>query len=150
MAAERTDQAPSLSTGEDGGGWVLPTLLTILLLLLAGWGLLVARRRRRLHALGPDELADVQLSELRRTLLRLGWDLPTTTTLLGLERRLGRFAGPASQAYAGALRATRYDPREPAGPQLSERRGVRRELSRGSVRDRLLALVAMPPGGPRA
>jgi transglutaminase-like putative cysteine protease len=148
VAAERTQESIQTSSGE-GGGWLLPTLITVLLALLAGSGLLMAQRRRRLQALGPDELADVQLSELRRTLLRLGWDLPSATTLLALERRLGRFAGPASQAYAGALRAARYDPREPAGPPLRERREVRRELSRGSIRDRLLALVAMPPGGPR-
>ena len=110
----------------------------------------MAQRGRRLQALGPDELADAQLSELRRTLLRLGWDLPSATTLLALERRLGRFAGPASQAYAGRAAGARYDPREPAGPSLRERREVRRELSRGSIRDRLLALVAMPPGGPPA
>jgi transglutaminase-like putative cysteine protease len=148
VAAERTQGTIETSSGE-GGGWLLPTVITILLALLAGSGLLMAQRRRRLHALGPDELADVQLSELRRTLLRLGWDLPSATTLLALERRLGRFAGPASEAYAGALRATRYDPREPAGPPLRGRRDVRRELSRGSILDRLRAFVAMPPGGPR-
>ena len=64
----------------------------------------------------------MQLSELRRGLLRLGWDLPASTTLLGLEQRLGRFAGPASEAYAEALRANRYDPRAPDAPGLGERR----------------------------
>ena len=56
---------------------------------------------------------------------------------------------PASQAYAGALRAARYDPRVPAGPSLGQRRAVRRELTRGSIADRLRGLVAIPPGAPR-
>jgi hypothetical protein len=80
----------------------------------------------------------------------MGWDLPASTTLLGLERRLGRFAGPASEAYAGALRANRYDPRAPSGPSLRSRRAVRRELSRGNVFDRLKGLIAIPPGAPRS
>jgi hypothetical protein len=82
--------------------------------------------------------------------VRLGWDLPASTTLLGLERRLGRFAGPASEAYAGALRANRYDPRAPTAPSLHERRALRRELTRGNVFDRLRGLVAIPPGAPRS
>ena len=149
VAAERA-QGGATTTSEDGGGWLLPALITLVLALPAAAAFVLVRRARRLRELEPGELADAQLSELRRTLLQLGWDLPTATTLLGLERRLGRFAGPASQAYAGALRAARFDPREPAGPKLGERRAVRRELSRGSVRDRLLALLAMPPVGPRS
>ena len=114
----------------------------------ASWS--CSRRVSRVHALGPSERAEVQLRELRRALIRLGWDLPATTTLLGLERRLGRFAGPHSAAYAEALRASRYDPRKPPGPSLSERRAVRRELTRGNLRDRLRGLLAIPPGAPRA
>jgi hypothetical protein len=116
---------------------------------LAGGAFVLGRRVRRLRSLRPEELAEVQLSELRRALLRLGWDLPASTTLLGLERRLGRFAGPASEAYAEALRANRYDPRAPDAPGLGERRVVRRELTRGSVMDRLRGLMAFPPGAPR-
>jgi hypothetical protein len=109
-------------------------------------GLCIARMR----VLSPDELASLQLSELRRALPRLGWNLPESTTLLALEHRLGRLAGPSSEAYAGALRANRYDPRAPAGPSLRQRRQLRRELTRGSVVDRLRGLVALPPGAPRA
>jgi hypothetical protein len=120
-------------------------------LLVAGSAALVPAllRRRRISRLAPAELADVQLSELRRALERLGWDLPASTTLLGLERRLGRFAGPASEAYAGGLRAHRYDPRVPDAPSLSARRALRRELSRGSLAERVRALLAIPPAGPR-
>jgi hypothetical protein len=136
--------------GSDGGsGWLVPLLLLLVATPAAAGGLLVATRVRRLRGLGPDELAEAQLSELRRALLRLGWDLPASTTLLGLERRLGRFAGPASEAYAEALRANRYDPRAPQAPGLGERRVVRRELTRGSFLDRLRGLIAFPPGAPR-
>jgi hypothetical protein len=100
------------------------------------------------RTLSPDEVAEVQLSELRRALVRLGWELPESTTLLGLERRLGRLAGPSSKAYAGALRAHRYDPRVPAGPSLNERRALRRELSRGGFVERLRGFLAIPPGAP--
>ena len=116
---------------------------------LAGGALVLGSRVRRLRRSVPTSSPRLQLSELRRALLRLGWDLPASTTLLGLERRLGRFAGPASEAYAEALRANRYDPRAPDAPGLGERRVVRRELTRGSLVDRLRGLMAFPPGAPR-
>jgi transglutaminase-like putative cysteine protease len=149
-ASERgTDTGAAFGSG-GGNGWVVPVLLLLLVgVPLVAAALLVARRARRLRGLGPDELAELQLAELRRALLRLDWELPASTTLLGLERRLGRFAGPASEAYAGALRANRYDPRAPDAPGLGERRAVRRELSRGSLYERLRGLVAIPPGAPR-
>jgi transglutaminase-like putative cysteine protease len=135
----------------DGGGWLLPGLILLLVIVpLGAAALLVGCRVSRLRSRAPDAVAEAQLSELRRALVRLGWDLPASTTLLALERRLGRFAGPASQAYAGALRANRYDPRAPTAPGLRERRAVRRELSRGSLYDRLRGLVAIPPGAPRS
>jgi protein-glutamine gamma-glutamyltransferase len=148
-ASERgTDTGAGL--GSDGGnGWLVPMLLLLVIAPLAGSALLLGSRVHRLRGLRPDELAEVQLSELRRGLLRLGWDLPASTTLLGLEQRLGRFAGPASEAYAEALRANRYDPRAPDAPGLGERRVVRRELTRGSLVDRLRGLIAFPPGAPR-
>jgi transglutaminase-like putative cysteine protease len=139
------------SLGSDGGsGWLMPVLLLLLAAPLAGGALVFGRRVRRLRGLRPDELAELQLSELRRGLVRLGWDLPPSTTLLGLERRLGRFAGPASEAYAEALRANRYDPRAPDAPGLDERRIVRRELTRRSLADRIRGLIAFPPGAPRS
>ena len=151
VAPERVAGGAASATGEDGGA---NTLLVAALIVIAGLVatgvVVVSRRISRVRALGPSERVDVQLRELRRALLRLGWDLPATTTLLGLERRLGRFAGPHSAAYAEALRANRYDPRAPAGPSLNERRAVRRELTRGNLRDRLRGLLAIPPGAPRA
>jgi hypothetical protein len=136
--------------GEGGAGWLIPLLALLVLALAAGLAVVLALRVRSWRKLGPRELAEVQLSELRRALVRLGWELPAATTLLALERRLGLTAGPAAAAYAGALRAHRYDPRAPAAPGAHERRALRHELTaRGGLRVRLRGLAAIPPGGPR-
>ncbi len=135
--------------GEDSGGGVSAWLL-IPLLMIAGAGLLAWRAARRARQLSPAELADAQLAELRRALDWLDWDVPAQTTLVRLEGRLGRAAGPAAARYAAALRANRYDPRAPAGPGLRERRALRRDLTaRTGLRGRILGLIAIPPGGPR-
>ena len=94
-------------------------------------------------------MAEAQLAELRRALVKLGFSLPAATTLLGLERRLGRTAGPASARYAAALRAHRFDPRAPDAPGAADRRALRRELAGRSPLARLRGLAAIPPGGPR-
>jgi transglutaminase-like putative cysteine protease len=138
-------------SGDDGGThWVLPAVILLLVALPLALGITVLGLRvARLRLLSPDEVADVQLSELRRALVLMGWELPDSTTLLALERRLGRLAGPSSKAYAEALRAHRFDPRAPAGPDFKQRRAVRRELSRGGFVERLRGLLAIPPGAPR-
>jgi protein-glutamine gamma-glutamyltransferase len=149
--SERAGGGPGAS-GDGGGaaGWAIPVLAAVVLLLTAAAGLVVGLRIFRLRGLTPRELAEAQLRELRRALVRLGWEMPAATTLLGLERRLRRAAGPASSAYAGALRAHRYDPRSPAAPGAPERRALRRELTaRDGLRGRLRGLLAIPPGGPR-
>jgi hypothetical protein len=125
-------------------------LLLLPALLLGGGGLVAWRLVRRAQRLGGEELAEAQLAELRRALRWLEWELPAGTTLLGLERRLGRTAGPEAARYAAALRAHRYDPRSPAGPSLRQRRGLRRDLTaRAGLRGRVVGLIAIPPGGPR-
>ena len=150
-AAEGGTGSAAGAADGDGIGWVVPGLILLLVIAPLGAGALLAgRRRSRLRSLSQEALAEAPLAELHRALERLGWDLPTSTTLLGLERRLGRFAGPASEAYAGALRASRYDPRAPGAPSLRERRSLRRELTRGSVFDRLRGLLAIPPVAPRS
>src|SRR6185436_3643969 len=150
-ASEPRSSGADLGGDGGGSGWIMPALILLLVVAPAGVvALVLGRRVQRLRTLPPELVADLQLSELRRALLRLGWDLPASTTLLGLERRLGRFAGPASEAYAGALRAHRYDPRRPSAPSLRSRRAVRRELTRGSVFDRLRGLIAIPPGAQRS
>ena len=149
-AGDRVTDSSSSGGGDGGGDWILPAVVFLLVVLPLGLGaVMIGLRVTRLRLLSPDEVAEVQLSELRRALVRLGWELPESTTLLGLERRLGRLAGPSSKAYAEALRANRYDPRTPAGPSLGERRAVRRELSRGGFVERVRGLLAIPPGAPR-
>jgi protein-glutamine gamma-glutamyltransferase len=150
-APERsTDTGGGVGDNGGGAGWAILPLAALVLVLGGGAGLLVVLRMHRLRGLTPRQLAEAQLRELRRALLRLGWEMPAATTLLGLERRLGRAAGPASAGYAGALRAHRYDPRAPAAPGAPERRALRRELTaRSGLRGRIRGLLAIPPGGPR-
>jgi transglutaminase superfamily protein len=133
--------------GSDGGtsGWLLLPLL-----LVGAAGALAWRLVRRARRMGAAELAEAQLAELRRALAWLDWDVPANTTLLALEGRLGRAAGPAAARYAAALRAYRYDPGSPGAPSLRERRALRRDLTaRTGLRGRLVGLAAIPPGGPR-
>jgi transglutaminase-like putative cysteine protease len=131
----------------DGGasGWLLVPLL-----LLGAAGALSWRLVRRARRMGAAELAEAQLAELRRALAWLDWQVPANTTLLALEGRLGRAAGPAAARYAAALRAYRYDPGSPGAPSLRDRRALRRDLTaRTGLRGRLVGLAAIPPGGPR-
>ncbi|HEV3375919.1 MAG TPA: hypothetical protein VG126_01410, partial [Thermoleophilaceae bacterium] len=150
-AAERADLGPQLADQEEEGpGWILRVLGLLVLAALGAAGAWVVLRVRARRGLTPEQLADAQLAELRRALASLDWDVPAATTLLGLERRLGRLAGPASARYAAGLRAYRYDPRAPRAPGWQERRELRRELSsRAGLIGRLRGLLAIPPGGPR-
>jgi hypothetical protein len=149
-ASERGTDTGASATADGGTSVWLWTAIVVLALLLIGTAVVVVGILRGRRKLGSDELADAQLAELRGALERLGWDVPAYTTLLELERRLGRLAGPASARYAAELRAYRYDPRGPGAPTLAERRAVRRELTAGGgLRARLRGLVALPPGGPR-
>ena len=109
---------------------------------------LLTRRRRR--AAPPERVAEALLRELEPALKRLGWRVPGGSTLLALERRLSRVAGPAPARYLARLRAYRYGNGAGDLPDWSERRAFRRALGgRGGLRTRLRALIAIPPGGPR-
>jgi protein-glutamine gamma-glutamyltransferase len=151
VAAGERGLDPRGAPEDDGGaGWALRLLGLVALLAGLAIAASVALRVRARRGLTPEQLAEAQLAELRRALTRLEWDVPAATTLLGLERRLGRAAGPASASYAAGLRAHRYDPRAPRAPGTRDRRALRRELSaRSGVMGRLRALLAIPPGGPR-
>jgi protein-glutamine gamma-glutamyltransferase len=151
VAAERSQRgAGGLLEEDDGPGWLLRVLALLVLAALAAAVATVVLRIRARRGLTPEQLAEAQLAELRRALAQLDWDVPAATTLLGLERRLGRAAGPASARYAAGLRAHRYDPRAPSAPGPSDRRALRRELSsRAGLVGRLRGLLAIPPGGPR-
>jgi protein-glutamine gamma-glutamyltransferase len=150
VAAERVNGGGDVASSEDAPGWLIPTLILLMLGFLAGAAWYVVRRVRVQHGLTPEQLVEAQLAELRRALDRLDWKVPTATTLLALERRLLRSAGPRSAGYARRLREHRYDPSGPEAPGPSERRALRRELTaRGGLRGRLRGLMAIPPGGPR-
>jgi protein-glutamine gamma-glutamyltransferase len=151
VAAERAQGGPGGQLEDEGGpSWLLRLLALLVLAALAGAGAWVVLRVRAQRDLTPEQRAEAQLAELRRALARLDWEVPAATTLLGLERRLGRTAGPASARYAAGLRAHRYDPRAPRAPDWRDRRALRRELSsRAGLSGRLRGLLAIPPGGPR-
>jgi protein-glutamine gamma-glutamyltransferase len=143
------DPSATAAGSGDGLGWWLAPLLGMLA--VAGLATALSMLRARRHrALSPGARSDALLGELPVALKRLGWRVPAGTTLLGLEPRLRRLSGSASARYAAALRDSRYDPAAPEPPGLGERRAVRRELARPrGLRGRLLALIALPPGGPR-
>jgi transglutaminase-like putative cysteine protease len=147
--SERSGEPERPGSGGGGPSWGLALLLIAAAGLAAGVVLSLRGLRDR-RSLPPERIAELQLAELRRALVRLGWFVPGGVTLLALERRLGRAAGPASAGYAAGLRAHRYDPAAPRPPALRDRRALRRELgSAGGLGRRLRALLAIPPGGPR-
>jgi hypothetical protein len=149
-SAALSERAGGGASGDGSEGPGPPWWALGLLLGAAGLGYRTLRRVRPRRASGGGDAEDAQLAELRAALVRLGFALPAATTLLGLERRLGRTVGPDSASYVAGLRAHRFDPRAPAGPGLAERRALRRELTaRGGLRARVRGLLAIPPGGPR-
>ena len=108
-------------------------------------------RVRRGRSLSPAGVTEARLRELEAALRRMRAQPSGGTTLLELEGRLARFAGPAAAAYAARLRAARYSPRDPGPPTAAERRALRRELSSGrGLRSRLHGFLVIPPGGPLA
>ena len=133
------------SRGEGGGFPFVPVLAAGVLALAAA--ALVLRRRRR--ALTGAAATEASLHELRRALVRLGWDLGPGTTLLQLERRLARAAGPRAADYVSRLRAGRFSRGGASPPGRVDRRQLRRELTGGrGLRMRLRGFLALPPATP--
>jgi protein-glutamine gamma-glutamyltransferase len=147
LASDRGSDAPGTHGSPGGpvlGLWAIPVFLAAFGLAAAAALLLHGRVRRR-----GGFSVDAQLRELRDALRRLGWSLPAGMTLLSLERRLARAAGPASAGYVARLRAHRYAAARGPLPGAAERRALRRELTAaGGLRARLLGFLAIPPGGP--
>lgn len=145
----RSDRATDPSAGADrgdGGGSLL--LFAGLAAVILSAAVLVRRRRLGRRRAGG---VDADLRELERALPRLGWELPADTTLLQLERRLARAAGPASAGYVARLRHGRFSPTGAAAPSPSERRSLRRELTaRAGPLARLRGYLALPPAWPGA
>ncbi len=137
--------AARASDGEGGAlpGWAPGLGLAALSLLVVAC---LALRRRRLT---PAAAAEASLRELQRALPRLGWEVGAGTTLLQLERRLGRTAGPRSEGYVARLRAGRFGRSGASSPGRAERRALRRELTANrGLRARLRGFVAIPPVTP--
>ena len=131
--------------GQDGESDGPSPWLVLLLVFGAGAGAYaVLRLRRRSRAPDPD----AGLRELERALPRLGWALPAGITLLELERRLARMAGPGAAGYVARLRAGRYSPGGARPPGRAARRALRRDLTRaGGPLARLRGFMALPPRG---
>jgi transglutaminase-like putative cysteine protease len=131
----------------DGGPPALLVLFGDVALAGGAWAL----RQRWNRPRTAPQAAQAGLSELQRALPRLGWTLPAGTTLLQLERRLRRAAGPTAGGYVARLRQSRFSLAAPSDTVRGERRALRRELtaSRGALA-RLRGFLALPPGGPSA
>jgi hypothetical protein len=127
-----------------GPAWWLAAIGAAALLALAA-ALAIVRVAATARRSGR-ELLEAQVAELRAALERLGLRLPPETTLLALEQRLRRLAGPAAARYPAALRAARFSANGATPPTAGERRALRRALAarRGPL-VRLRALLALPP-----
>jgi hypothetical protein len=136
------------------GSSLPPAWLVLLAAAVVGAALAAARslrRAARYRALAPAAAAESQLRELASALARVRSWSTRGSTLLELERRLATVVGPASAAYAAALRRARYGRGAAPPPSPAERRALRRELAAGSgTRGRLRALPAIPPLAPAA
>ena len=146
-ADQSTSTDVAASSGSGGGlPWVVVGL--VLAIALAGFvaGVVVVNRRRR--ALAAGELADEQVSELRRALERLGWKLEPNVTLLGLEHRYSAAGRGPLRRYLRMLREHRYAAETTPPPSPADRRALRSAISSGSLRRRLQGLLVIPPGGP--
>jgi transglutaminase superfamily protein len=137
------------SSGSGGGEGHYGLLAVLGLIALAGGGWVLWGGRFGGSPRTGTEAAEAHLGELQRALPRLGWALPASSTLLQLERRLRRAAGPAAGRYVARLRQMRFSPTGPGQASRGERRALRRELtaSRGII-TRLRGFVLLPPGGP--
>ena len=132
--------------GSEGEGERSGVVAALVLTLLGAAGAAAVFVRSRRRARNAADSADAGLRELERALPRLGWELGAATTLLELETRLRRAAGPAAAGYVARLRAGRYSPAGPQAAAPGERRALRRELSApGGLRARLRSYVVLPP-----
>jgi hypothetical protein len=136
--ASRTSEHVPAPNGKGGSTpwWPFALGLAGAALGLAAWW---RRRAAADRPRGPEQ-------ELVVALRRLGWSVPEGTTLLALERRLARVAGPEAARYTARLRSHRYAPDAPPPPDRVDRRALRRALARpGGLRAWARSLLALPP-----
>ena len=113
------------ATEPGGARW--PWLAGVAALGLAAAAFTLRRRTRRPRSpLGPD------VDYLLGLLAQLGFRVGPGTTLLALEERLARLAGPAAAAYPRRLRRNRYAPEAAGGATPADRRDLRRALARAA------------------
>jgi protein-glutamine gamma-glutamyltransferase len=137
----------AVAGGESGSAWSAVGLGLLGLAGIAGGAVAAVSWRRRRRLLDGSAAAD-QVAEFRGALSRLGWRIDPGTTLLAIERRATGRARAGIRAYAASLRAHRYAPGSSPAPGTAERRALRRALGGRTLRGRLRALIAVPPGGP--
>jgi protein-glutamine gamma-glutamyltransferase len=130
---------PGARVADQGGpAWPLFAGLAVAALLVVALAVLLIRRGRV-----PGGPVAPELAELRRALHRSGRTPPAAMTLSGLERTLG--GSDAALGYLRAVRDQRYGGAT-AGPTITQRRALRRELGSGlGVTGRLRAWWALPP-----
>jgi hypothetical protein len=113
-----------------------------LLVLSAGWLVGWVRLRRSLRGDG-----EVATRELVHGLRRLGYALPATVTLSGIEAIVRMHGGPEAARYVARLRDRRYGPECRDHATLADRRRLRRGLTeRLGLDARLRGLWALTPG----
>jgi len=141
--------AAAAASATPGGGFPWWTLAGVAGLLALTVTAAAVARARRFRALPARRAHAAQVEEIRAALPRLGQQVPPGATLRAMERRLARASKPRTARYLAGLRAGRYAAATTSRPSLAERAAMRSELrSRSGVRGRLVALLALPPGGP--
>jgi transglutaminase-like putative cysteine protease len=137
---------PGGAVTESGSGGRAAAVIGLLLAVTAAaFGAVSWRRRRRL---ARGEAVEAQLAELREAIERFRWRMADEPTLLRIEAGFAELGRTSIATYAARLRLHLYGPDETSPPGPSERRAMRRAIGRTGLRNRLRALLTIPPGGP--
>jgi transglutaminase-like putative cysteine protease len=145
VAGALSARHPRLSARHAAPLWLaIAAAAAVLLVLVGAWWWITSWRRLR-RALAGDAAGAVE--ELRLALIRLGYPISNATTLAALEAQLMHSRRAGASQYLRLLRELRYGREDSAPPTRRERRELRRALGeRGSLRTRMRAFFALPPG----
>lgn len=133
----------------NGTPWGAIALGVLALVLVVGVVVAFIRARRVRRLVPPPPCGDPDVDQLMRLLARLGLVVEPGTTLLALERRLGRLGGPEAAGYARGLRERRFGGNGTAPPDKGARRRMRQALADAVGAGRMRRLhLALPDGGP--
>jgi transglutaminase-like putative cysteine protease len=164
--AARSHPDPGLATAGGAGGagagasgqgpgtaWGAAALGVGAIVILATALAAVMRSRRVARRPRPAPCGDPEVDHLVLILTRLGLDVGPDATLLSLEDRLRRLAGPDAGAYVRRLRERRFGGALPRPVARGERRRLRHLLAEavdaGTLTRLHLALPERPVGGVR-